>query len=74
MKRDPAAIYPSGQTAAHSTCGKLWSGTGAVGHDLRDVVIAEPKMLSDERAGNRASGSFITHTQLTFNAESQRLG
>jgi hypothetical protein len=26
---------------------------GALGHNLRDVVIAEPEVLADERAGDR---------------------
>jgi len=32
---------------------------GALGHDLRDVVIAEPEVLADERAGDRPRGGLL---------------
>jgi len=37
---------------------------GALSHDLRDVVIAEPEMLADERAGNRPRRSLAAQPGL----------
>ena len=53
MNRDPAATYPSGQTAAHSTCGKLWSSTGDDAEWDRVATSAHMDVFDESTVGLR---------------------
>jgi hypothetical protein len=59
-----AGCYPPGAAATGQ-----WL-PGALGHDLRDIVIAEPEVLADERTGDRPRRGLGTQPRL---ADSQDL-
>src|SRR5689334_4120125 len=67
MNRDPAVIYPPGQTAAHSTCGKLWSGTGQL-----PVVRATSTITVRAASGARLSRSCLQQVDRYFGVGLER--